>query len=149
MRASSNTIGAASPMLAAPGVAAITSDPPHIMVTDKVSAILRPTRSAYRPINHAPTGRARNPTANTAAVCRSCAVWSPLGKKTGAKYKAFAEYVYQSNHSTRLPAEPPSTALMRDAPGLLTVVCLPAFAWPLAGLYTTRAPGLCRMHLLP
>jgi hypothetical protein len=29
-----------------------------------------------------------------------------FGKKTGAKYKANAEYTYQSYHSTRLPMEP-------------------------------------------
>jgi hypothetical protein len=29
-----------------------------------------------------------------------------FGKNTGAKYSANAEYVYQSNHSTKLPMEP-------------------------------------------
>jgi hypothetical protein len=38
-----------------------------------------------------PTGRAKKPTAKTAAVCSNCAVWSPLGKKIGAKYSAAAE----------------------------------------------------------
>jgi hypothetical protein len=33
----------------------------------------------------APTGRITNPTAKTAAALSSCAVESPLGKKTGAK----------------------------------------------------------------
>src|SRR4051812_18289669 len=41
-----------------------------------------------------------------AAVLSSCAVELPLGKNTGAKYKAKAEYAYQSYHSTRLPIEP-------------------------------------------
>src|SRR3982751_4387810 len=65
------------------------------------------------PINHAPTGRMTNPTAKIAAVFRSCAVGSPLGKKACAKYSANAEYTYQSNHSTRLPAEPPRMFLRR------------------------------------
>jgi hypothetical protein len=41
-----------------------------------------------------------------AAVFSSCAVALAFGKKTGAKYKANAEYTYQSYHSTRLPMEP-------------------------------------------
>src|SRR5450432_3111077 len=107
MRASNKTIGAATPIVAAPGVAAINSEPPHIMVTESASADFLPARSAYEAISHAPTGRAKNPMANTAAVCKSCSVASPRGKKIGAKYSAAAEYVYQSNHSTRFPADPP------------------------------------------
>ena len=38
--------GAAIPICAAPGVAAITNDPPHIRDTDNDRADLRPTRSA-------------------------------------------------------------------------------------------------------
>ena len=38
----------------------------------------------------APTGRAKNPTAKTAALLSNCAVCSPLGKKMGAKYSAAA-----------------------------------------------------------
>jgi hypothetical protein len=37
------------------------------------------------PIAQAPTGRMMKPTAKIAAVCSSCAVWSPLGKKALAK----------------------------------------------------------------
>ena len=46
----------------------------HISDTDAVIASLRPRVSANRPKNHPPSGRIRNPTANTAAVERSCAV---------------------------------------------------------------------------
>jgi hypothetical protein len=37
------------------------------------------------PNSQAPMGRITKPTANTAALDSNCAVWSPLGKKLGAK----------------------------------------------------------------
>jgi hypothetical protein len=36
-------------------------------------------------MTQAPIGRMTKPTAKTAAVDINCAVWSPLGKKLGAK----------------------------------------------------------------
>ncbi len=61
------------------------SDPAHISQTEPASAARRPWRSAYRPSNQLPTGRMKKPTAKTAAVLRSWAVASPLGKKLPAK----------------------------------------------------------------
>lgn len=58
------------------------------------------------PMSQPPIGRARKPTANTAAVLSSCAVVLPAGKNDLAKYRAKAEYTYQSYHSMRLPIEP-------------------------------------------
>src|SRR4030095_16912746 len=59
------------------------------------------------PIAQAPIGRMTKPTAKIAAVCSNCAVWSPFGKKLLAKDSANAKETTQSNHSTRLPADPP------------------------------------------
>ncbi len=82
--------------------------------TDKVIAILRPFLSAIVPNIHPPIGLIKKPTAKIAAVFSSCAVASPLGKKTGAKYNANAEYAYQSYHSTRFPTDPLSKAWSLD-----------------------------------
>ncbi|BDC43369.1 hypothetical protein PTKU15_66660 [Paraburkholderia terrae] len=65
------------------------------------------------PISQPPIGRARKPTANTAAVLSSWAVWFPAGKNDRAKYKANAEYTYQSYHSIKLPADPEKIDLRR------------------------------------
>jgi hypothetical protein len=78
------------PMLACPGVHAITSEPVAIRVTDRVNAARRPWRSAYRPRRKLPTGRIRNPTAKMPAVLSNWLVGLPCGKKTGAKYSANA-----------------------------------------------------------
>ena len=67
---------------------AIRSAPPHIMLTESVSAARRPARSAYMPNRSAPIGRAMKPPANTKAVFKSCAVWSPAGKNAREKYSA-------------------------------------------------------------
>lgn len=45
------------------------------------------------------------------AVFSSWAVELSEGKKEAEKYRAKAEYVYQSYHSTRLPTEPPKMAV--------------------------------------
>ena len=42
MRAVSRMMGAATPMAAAPGVKAITSEPKHISETEAIIAFLRP-----------------------------------------------------------------------------------------------------------
>src|SRR5688572_20931036 len=74
--------------------------------TEKMSAVLRPLRSASPPSSKPPIGRTRKPIANTAAVFMSCTVRLPDGKNTGAKYNENEAYTYQSKYSTRLPAEP-------------------------------------------
>ncbi|MDQ1140541.1 hypothetical protein QE439_001922 [Pedobacter agri] len=63
------------------------------------------------PNNHPPIGRIKNPTAKIPAVLSNCAVGLLFGKNIGEKYKANAEYVYQSYHSTKLPTEPPKIDL--------------------------------------
>ena len=84
-RHTSSRKGAQAPICAYVGRQAITSEPPHIMVTEMSSERLRPTRSAMRPNSQPPMGRIRKPAANTPAVFSSCAVVSPLGKKAPAK----------------------------------------------------------------
>jgi len=98
--------GAATPIDAAPGVAAIASEPPHIMVTDSVSAALRPTRSGIEP--HQPRadraskkGRRRTPP-QSAEVVRSDHPW---GKRL-ARNKARRPSTYTSR--TTRPDCPPS-----------------------------------------
>jgi hypothetical protein len=52
------------------GRTAIAKEPADISVTLRVSAALRPFRSAYRPKNQAPIGRIRNDVENTAIASR-------------------------------------------------------------------------------
>ncbi|VFS44007.1 Uncharacterised protein [Enterobacter cancerogenus] len=63
----------------------MTSEPTHIMQTDMSIEVFRPFLSAIRPNNHPPIGRIKNPAAKTPAVCRSCVVVLPDGKKICAK----------------------------------------------------------------
>src|SRR3569832_803918 len=58
-------------------------------------------------MSHAPMGRMTNPTANTEAPFINCAVRSPDGKNTGAKYTEKAANTNQTYQSTKLPAESP------------------------------------------
>ena len=57
----------------------------HIIATEISMEVLRPARSAMRPKIQPPIGRIRKPAANTPAVCKSCTVGSPFGKKDEAK----------------------------------------------------------------
>ena len=84
-RASSNNAGAHVPIVSYPGRQAITSEPTHIMHTEMSMDVLRPFLSAILPNSHPPMGRIRNPAAKTPAVCRSCVVVFPDGKKICAK----------------------------------------------------------------
>ncbi|MCY1382988.1 hypothetical protein D9M69_710700 [compost metagenome] len=63
----------------------MASEPPHIISTEIIIAVLRPFLSAIRPNIQPPMGRIRNPAANTPAVLSNCTVGLSDGKKAWAK----------------------------------------------------------------
>jgi hypothetical protein len=63
----------------------MNSEPAHIISTDRIIEVRRPTRSAMRPNSQPPIGRMKKPTAKMPAVCSNWLVVSPFGKKAGAK----------------------------------------------------------------
>jgi hypothetical protein len=70
-------IGAATPMVAAVGITAMTRLPVEAIATDQTMADLRPRRSAIQPSRKPPNGRATKPAANTASVLRNAAPGVP------------------------------------------------------------------------
>ena len=67
IRARTSRIGARPPTLAWVGSTAMAREPAHIISTEIISEVLRPSRSAIRPNSQPPIGRMKKPTANTAA----------------------------------------------------------------------------------
>src|ERR1700712_1328540 len=84
-RATSNSAGAHAPIDAYVGKHAMASEPAHIINTEITIEFLRPLRSAMRPNSQPPSGRIKNPAANTPAVFRSWTVGSLCGKNADAK----------------------------------------------------------------
>lgn len=79
-RAISSTRGAARPITEYVGMTAMSSDAPAMSMTVRVRPRCRPCRSANAPSTAPPTGRIRNPTANTASVASRLAVLFEDGK---------------------------------------------------------------------
>lgn len=85
-RASTSTTGERTPTAAYVGVSPTSRLLPPISRMVTVSAARRPCRSAIAPISSPPTGRMKNPTANTANVDSSgtSELSAPLGKTAAA-----------------------------------------------------------------
>jgi hypothetical protein len=73
-------IGAIGPIVAYDGVATMPRVPNAISTIVSSSAFLRPTRSAYAPIQIAPSGRVKKPRPNVATESSRLANASPVGK---------------------------------------------------------------------
>ncbi len=81
-------IGAARPMLSYDGVRARPSVPTVMRAMVNSRAGRRPARSAKAPMSTPPTGRAKNPTPNTATDSSRLPIGVDAGKKVLPMYTA-------------------------------------------------------------
>jgi hypothetical protein len=108
-RSPRSRIGAARPMVAAPGRTPMKNEGNAIASTDQISACLRPKRSPTQPNSAPPIGRITKPAAKVPSAASSEAVGSPLGKKWAPIWTAKNPKSAKSYHSSMLPTTPAMT----------------------------------------
>ena len=89
-RRMTSRIGAATPMVAAPGSRPTATVEPPISSSVAINVALRPSRSPRWPNNAEPSGRARKATAKVAMAATVPAAGPSAGKKTVPKTNAAA-----------------------------------------------------------